>query len=302
MTMNGKRRSYAMLAGVLVAAGVLGYAVRGALATVPATGALVYSGVLLDAAGSPVNSGTQDVGVTLFAAASGGTSVCAPATQTVNFAGKAGTFRIALGDDCVPAIKANPGLFVQIKVGTTDLLPRTPLAAVPYAIEASVAATAATAANATNATNASTATGALNTRIALVESNVATLTTGKADAVVTNGTKQYSLGATYCGQTATSYAGGSVGGYASAKALCQAACAGSASAHLCTADELVRSVSLGIAVPGTAWYAGGMGNADSPIVDDCGGFTDTATKGHTWAQNKPSYFFCTTQYPLNCCD
>ena len=63
---------------------------------------------------------------------------------------------------------------------------------------------------------------------------------------VTRNSKRYSLGATYCGRTDPK-AGGALGGYAGAKALCEGTtgCA-SASSHMCTSEELTRSAQMSI--------------------------------------------------------
>jgi len=115
-----------------------------------------------------------------------------------------------------------------------------------------------------------------------------------------NGT--YSVNATFCGATATSSAG-DLGGYAGAKAACQAEC-GSTTAHMCIVDELVRSKATGITlVPG--WYATGTVDLSGSSVIDCRAFTDPTGNSLGAAYSTTfgfSYDYCNAVHPTLCCD
>ncbi|MGH7326899.1 MAG: hypothetical protein ACREJX_00985, partial [Polyangiaceae bacterium] len=68
----------------------------------------------------------------------------------------------------------------------------------------------------------------------------------------------YSTGYTlYCGATATetgAFVSGTKTGYAAAKAQCETVPGCSAGAHMCTTDEILRTVQLGTITPG-GWIA-----------------------------------------------
>jgi len=116
---------------------VLGYLIGHARANgIPTGGALVFSGVL-EENNTPVND-PRSFYATVFDAESAGNSVCStpPTVIQVNN----GSFRLPLPSQCEDAVKQNPNLWIQIGVGT-DVLPRTKLSAVPYALEAGRAQT-----------------------------------------------------------------------------------------------------------------------------------------------------------------
>lgn len=128
--------------------------------------------------------------------------------------------------------------------------------------------------------------------------------------------KQYSLGATYCGKTATTN-GQITNGYAGAKGLCEAvaACGNSPSAHMCTNEEINRSAQMGIAID-TGWYtsaaftsypgcsSGTCGSTQS--TSDCNGWTSNngAEYALTWNTGGRVLYYlpCTTSQPVLCCD
>lgn len=131
------------------------------------------------------------------------------------------------------------------------------------------------------------------------------------------GTASYSLDATYCGKTPStsgSFASGLLKGWAAAKDLCQTACGASATAHMCTGGELVRSAQMGIATtPG--WFAAetayGTGQANSFGEFDCEGWTSNAATfvayanyGPSWSSGPdyPNAQSCTVSSPILCCD
>lgn len=148
-----KTRTWMMAATFAVSAvGVAGYKIGRARADgAPTMQPLYYSGVLEDG-GRPVE-GARSVTVRLFDAAMGGTAVCTTISPTTQVSG--GRFRLALDAACAGAVQANPDLWAEVIVDAVTF-PRQKLGAVPYALEAARAAGAS---------------GALERRIAAVESN-----------------------------------------------------------------------------------------------------------------------------------
>lgn len=134
--------------------------------------------------------------------------------------------------------------------------------------------------------------------------NVVTLTT---DA----GTAQYSVGATkYCGVTSGNYDGAQVGGYRGGKGVCQATCS-SATAHMCTNDELIRTKALGGTVSTFstpyAWYSSGVWvqyGTDQQF--DCSSWTSNSSTflASAWrsTDDTPNNVQCNNQFPILCCD
>lgn len=121
----------------------------------------------------------------------------------------------------------------------------------------------------------------------------------------------YSLGATYCGQTGNTTgdlsglpAPGS--GYAKARAQCQTACS-SATAHMCTAEELVRSRTVG-KQPVEGWYSSGVYapriNASSDWIMDCVSWSNGTTdrEGMVWESYGPNATSCNASVAVLCCD
>jgi microcystin-dependent protein len=101
---------------------------------------LYYSGVI-EEAGSPVD-GTRNLEVNLWDDPSDPDEthrVCATRRDEVPI--EAGRFRLALDSGCVAAIKTNPELWVELRVGG-ESLGRTVVGAVPYAVESSRASDA----------------------------------------------------------------------------------------------------------------------------------------------------------------
>lgn len=99
-----------------------------------------------------------------------------------------------------------------------------------------------------------------------------------------------------------------------AKGICEASC-GTQTAHMCSKDELLRSVATGTAVP-TGWYAGGAGGLANPYGipysggqtgyrtrNDCKGFTssDQYLSAGVWT-GYPNSDYCSNQYAILCCD
>ena len=148
--MTGHYRFVLGVAARGLAAG-LGYAIRAAASGFPASNALSYAGVLEDATG-PI-SGSHNILVTLYDAATGGNNLCqsAPAALAITD----GHFSVQLPDACTTAVGANPNVWVDVLVDGSDT-GRTKVGAVPYAVEAK---------HTPNADTASAAAGALAQQI-----------------------------------------------------------------------------------------------------------------------------------------
>ncbi len=118
-----------------------------------------------------------------------------------------------------------------------------------------------------------------------------------------NGSGKYSMGATYCGATATSYTG-NLGGYVTGKGLCEATCGGSRSAHMCVTEEVLHSVATGMTVP-YGWYSSGTFNGQSGTTQrDCGKWSSN-TPGDLGAAYSQYGLFtagCDYSQPVLCCD
>ena len=117
--------------------------------------------------------------------------------------------------------------------------------------------------------------------------------------------QQYSLEASYCGQTAPMT--GNAGGYAGAKTLCEATC-GTPTAHLCTATEVVRFQTTGGTMPPEqVWLSSGTSSLSPDVTQrfsDCHGFNQAAgdLRGTTWLGERPDSQLCINSLPLACCD
>jgi hypothetical protein len=107
----------------------------------------------------------------------------------------------------------------------------------------------------------------------------------------------------YCGATTNSYTG-NLNGYGNADSLCGGV-AGCSSAHMCTAQELVRSAASGKTIP-VGWYSTGEEHSDNTgtYVDDCDGWTNgtsSTTAGAQW-DTHASAAVCTSQNEVLCCN
>lgn len=146
-------------AGLVVLFAVVGYYAHTARAGgIPSANTLTYSGTLHNEKG-PL-TGRQAIDFRLYDAREGGQERCVlmnpkdgyPLTDD-------GRFSIVLPEACVTAVSEHPQLWVEVRVAGTELT-RSPLGAVPYAVEARRAATA------------DSASGALEQRIAALEAQV----------------------------------------------------------------------------------------------------------------------------------
>jgi hypothetical protein len=135
------------------------------------------------------------------------------------------------------------------------------------------------------------------------QTRIAALEAFRAQATADGG---YSLGATYCGSTPATN-GQITGGYPGARALCQTACGGSPKAHMCTNEELVRTLQTSVASSIGGWYstgtfvgAYGTGNP----VADCSGWTTNSTGfyGAQWDVGSASVSLCSLSQAILCCE
>src|SRR5580704_19769577 len=153
--MNSKMTSL-VVALVAIGAG-LGFGLKSVLADgIPTPNPLYYSGTLTE--GGQLVNGTRAITVNLWPdGTTQGTPLCETVASTTNVV--SGRFRIALAGVCKPIINQNANVYVEIIDGATSL-GRSPIAAVPYAVEADHAV------NATNAASAAYAADAGHTPLA----------------------------------------------------------------------------------------------------------------------------------------
>ena len=114
---------------------------------------------------------------------------------------------------------------------------------------------------------------------------------------------EYSVNASPCGMSRPLT--GNVGGYSSAKGLCEDVDTCSPSAHVCTAEELVRYASTGGEVPvGGRFATGIIVNRSTLFARDCQGFRSTANSERAtfWSAEGPATHGCDVQAPFLCCD
>ncbi len=125
-----------------------------------------------------------------------------------------------------------------------------------------------------------------------------------ARAVAAKNDTLYSGNGIYCGTTAAQFTG-NLGGFAGAKTTCETKCS-SPSAHMCTADEIVRSMAMSVPISGSPWYATFTKqyfNGNS-YVGDCASFksSDMFWVGHYIESGQPNADFCNASHPVACCD
>lgn len=117
------------------------------------------------------------------------------------------------------------------------------------------------------------------------------------------GDGKYSLGAGFCGATSTSTAG-NLGGYPAGKTLCQTTCGNSSTAHMCTTEEVLRTVSTGVTLP-YGWYSSGaFQGASGSTQHDCQQWTSSngAEMGSAYLVYGLFTSYCSTVQPVLCCD
>jgi len=157
------------------------------------------------------------------------------------------------------------------------------------------------------------ATAALEDDVAALQTDVAALQTQKPLAEA-NG-KTYSIGAIFRGATAIAYTGNltaavpaAANGYAAAKTLCEVSLS-SPSGHMCTADEVLRSMALGLTVAaggaGGAFFGTGVyAQSGSYLFTDCRGWTSASgvENANSWTGTVSLDASCEFARPLLCCD
>ncbi len=133
-----------------------------------------------------------------------------------------------------------------------------------------------------------------------------TTTTANSANVTVNGRISSSILGVYCGITASSFTG-NIGGFTSAKALCETAC-GNTNAHMCTAHEMIMTLQLGISLPGSGnyWITSPTTSANTDLLD-CNSWTSASAapnQGSTIFIGSPSQLFiafCNTSHQIACC-
>jgi len=118
--------------------------------------------------------------------------------------------------------------------------------------------------------------------------------------------RQYSLDAVYCG-TSEPVNGAEAGGLGGVKIRCEAVC--SPSAHMCTGEELMRSLAtdpaaLQASIPATVWFQ--SFDDDGGTSGTCNGWTSNSHEVHaTVLEIEPRRFswnYCDRRYAIACCD
>jgi hypothetical protein len=303
-----RRRSH-RAAAVLLTIGLVPGLVGGWLlhvgraAGVPAImGPMTYAGTLYD--GNTPAEGTRKIEIVLWddaVLAASADRKCSTVVPTVPVTG--GHFRITLDSSCNAPAQVTPNLWTEVLVGDVSL-GRTSATAVPYAVQAGSALQA----GSVPWTGVTAASGDWPGSIPLAR--VTGLQASISNPVVTRKGRQYSLGATFCGVTATPTSGAIFNGYLGAKTSCEgtSACGNSPSAHMCSAEEVVRSMAVGIAPPTTpAWYSAGFLSGGGGALFDCAGWTTASGASYGWIWPNVSltalgYDSCGAQHVIACCD
>jgi hypothetical protein len=123
----------------------------------------------------------------------------------------------------------------------------------------------------------------------------------------------YSIAAGYCGLTAVTKGavadGTTLTGIAATKSLCQKACSGSATAHMCTTAEVQRWIATGGSIPvSSGWYTSGLWSWDGlsgQLITDCNSWTTSAhtIEGPVSYPKDPAHSdYCDRDNPMICCD
>lgn len=234
----------------------------------PVPRTFAYQGVLTDAVGNPVN-GPRSITVRVYADDTTPTALC---TESEAVTVTNGLFRVVIGD---AGCTVDPSWFTRttpvhlgITVDAETLSPRLPLYPVASAYQAEHAESA-------------------------------------RRLVVRYGAEEISVGGIYCGSTIPTTA--DAGGYPGVKALCEAVC-GDPAAHLCSAEEVGRSLQLGMSLPRDEWYSSVVGSSSA---NDCQGWRSNAAAGPLLlyaalsppdpTTAMPSYFGCSAARPFLCC-
>ncbi|MFZ4580741.1 MAG: hypothetical protein ACOYOB_20340 [Myxococcota bacterium] len=133
------KRSIAMglvAAGVVVVAGAGAWVGRVLATGAPSVSPLTYAGTVTDKDGKPY-AAEVDVKIAFYDAAVDGNLKCAP--EAVKAAAGTGWFEVVLAGECVAAFRATADLWSQTTVGSgasQQVMARSHVGAVPYALEA----------------------------------------------------------------------------------------------------------------------------------------------------------------------
>jgi hypothetical protein len=143
-------------AGLMTLGALACLAIKSFAEGIPSPNPLYYAGTLTE--GGTLVNGTRAITVNLWPdGTTPGTPLCSTVAPIVNV--NSGRFRVPLATACKSALNQNANAWVEVVDGSTSL-GRSPVGAVPYAVEADHAVNATLAANATSAVTAATANGA----------------------------------------------------------------------------------------------------------------------------------------------
>ena len=262
----------------------------------PTPNTLVYSGTLVEA-GAPV-TGSRFILVSLWRdeiSTLPQDKLCESSTA-VSTTVELGRFKVELPVECTASVRLNPNVWIQVMIGAPPALPRTKIAAVPFALEAE----------------------------RVPWSGVYGITEDSefpgrpVHTSPTTGMRS-SLNGGFCGYSfpvTGVVTDGPRTGWAAVKTICEATCA-SPLAHICTTAEIVRTVSAGGTIPPGDGRLGDM-HPNGNILS-CMGFSSTTTGTATMPPNQPMSSMgwreyveyplssgvatqdCATQVPLACC-
>lgn len=236
---------------------------------IPQTAPLTYAGLLTDGNGNPLTDSSAVLALRLFPADGGTTAVCSvdpPSPVPLT----AGRFSIVLDQACVSAVRATPDLTVQVLKSGLPIGGRSKLGAVPFAVEAESA----------------------------VKAQRMVMSVGSTSL---SGNGLFCANATGFTNSGAAISFGGLNGYLAARAACAQTPGCSATAHLCSAQEMLNSHLLGLSTASNGWVA-------SAGESDCDGFKDaTAGKfGTLWNNVAMAGRFekatCNNLASFLCCD
>jgi microcystin-dependent protein len=132
--MNRRKMMISISAAATLAIAV-GYHVRGARASgIPTTNTLAYTGTLLN--GGQPDDGQHFIQLNLWLTGASSPACTTPAASKTQLS--SGRFTIPLDPSCVPVIHQNPNVQVEVVIDGGSM-GKTPLSAVPYAVESDTA-------------------------------------------------------------------------------------------------------------------------------------------------------------------
>jgi hypothetical protein len=232
-------------------------------------GGLMYSGTIIGSVGA-----TPSVGLSLWDdpnSLSVANRVCETVPRPVEL--RDSRFTLSLDPSCADAFRRNSELWVQLSVAGTSLQ-RVRLGHVPYAVRA------------------------VRSERTVIDSRVPGFVSPR---ISTHGLA--------CGgfQATGSLLSQGSNGYIAGRLLCQQACGGSETAHICSVTEAITSYSVG--VPAYGRLSGGVassGTVGGVTLNDCGGFvlSNAASASAFWyiGTTGPSWVGCAATELYACCD